>query len=125
MSQVKISQVKISQVKISQVNFSQVKISYTICMPRRTNIITISVKLVATNSKISLETTPIICRQSCSVLFQVTFLKSAPSEVKISKTLNVSKKLYHQKALNFWRRFQWISLKHFPISFTYCLGMLP
>ena len=60
-------------------------------MPRRTNIIELIGKLIATNKKVGLENTAIICQQSFSILLQVAFLKCSSSEVKISTIINFLK----------------------------------
>ena len=50
-------------------------------MPRRTKLIELISKLIATNYENGLEVTPIICRQSFCILLQVAFLKCSSSEV--------------------------------------------
>ena len=57
------------------------------------------------------------------MLLQVPLLKCSSSEVKISTTINFSKK-YFQKVFKFLRRFLWISLENFPISTASCQGCL-
>ena len=52
-------------------------------MPRRMNLIKLISKLIATNLKNGLEITPIICRQSFSILLQVASLKCSSLEVEI------------------------------------------
>ena len=52
-------------------------------MPRRTNLIKLISKLIATNLENGLEITPIICRQRFSILLQVAVLKCSSSEVNI------------------------------------------
>ena len=52
-------------------------------MPRRTNLIELISKLIATNLENGLEITAIICRWSFSILLQIAALKSSSSEVNI------------------------------------------
>ena len=75
-------------------------------MPRRTNLIKLISKLIATNYENDLEITPIICRQS------FFYIASCISETFI----------FGSQLL---RRFHWISLEKFSISFTKCLRMVP
>ena len=66
------------------------------------NLIKLNNKLFATNQENGLQITPIICRQSFSILLQVASLKCSSSEVKIYTTINFSKKLYNLKILKFF-----------------------
>ena len=74
-------------------------------MPRHTNLFKLLSKLILTNKENGLEITPIICRRSFSILLQVAFLNCSSSEVKISTTRTLSKKLYSRKVLKLLRRF--------------------
>ena len=68
-------------------------------MSRRTNLFKLISKLIATNYETGLKITPIIFRQSFTILLQVASLKSSSSEVGIYTTINFSKKLFNRKVL--------------------------